>query len=187
MLDPTGSLGYSTYIGGSRGDSGNAIAVDSDGNTYVTGSTSSDDFRTVSPFQAAIGGGLDAFVFKLNTRGSQFTHGYSTYLGGNGDDYGSGIAVDSAGNAYVTGATASTDFPTAVPFQATSGGGDDAFVTKVNPTGSVLLYSTYLGGNGLDGGYGIAVDSAGNAYVTGATASTNFPTANPFQATYGGG
>ncbi len=107
---------------------------------------------------------------------------YSTYLGGSGDDQGNGIAVDSSGSAYVTGQTVSTNFPTSSPLQAVFGGGPDAFVAKLNPTGSALVYSTYLGGSGEDFGYGIAVDSAGNAYVTGFTSSTDFPTANPLQA-----
>ena len=119
------------------------------------------------------GGGGDAFVTKLNPTGSALV--YSTYLGGSSDDSGYGIAVDSAGNAYVTGWTDSTDFPTMNPLQAAyGGGGDDAFVTKINPTGSALVYSTYLGGSGGDAGTGIAVDSAGNAYVTGHTDSTDF-------------
>src|SRR5206468_308698 len=107
---------------------------------------------------------------------------YSTYLGGSNDDAGFGIAVDSAASAYITGETDSTDFPTGNPTQAASGGGKDAFITKVNPAGSALLYSTYLGGNGFDNGYGIAVDSAASAYVTGETDSTDFPTANPIRA-----
>ncbi len=125
---------------------------------------------------------------KLNPTGTALV--YSTYLGGTGDDVGYGIAVDTAGNAYVTGNTGSTDFPTtAGAFQTTYGGGEfDAFVTKLNPTGTALVYSTYLGGTGDDYGYGIAVDTAGNAYVTGVTDSTDFPTtAGAFQTTYGGG
>ena len=111
---------------------------------------------------------------------------YSTYLGGSGGDSGSGIAVDSSGNAYITGNTFSTDFPTASPFQAALGGTDDAFVIKLNAVGSAVVYATYLGGSGGDSGNGIAVDSSGNAYVTGSTSSTNFPTASPFQGTLGG-
>src|SRR5437899_2363050 len=112
---------------------------------------------------------------------------YSTYLGGSNFDQGFGIAVDSLGNAYVMGTTFSTNFPTFNPFQASNGGDVDAFVTKLNAAGSALVYSTYLGGSGNDRGLGIAVDSLGNAYVTGFTDSTNFPTANPFQASNGGG
>ena len=112
---------------------------------------------------------------------------YSTYLGGSSFDQGVGIAVDAAGQAYVTGLTQSVTFPTASPFQATYGGGDDAFVTKLNAAGTTLLYSTYLGGSSKDWGLGIAVDTAGQAYVTGQTQSTNFPTVTPFQATNGSG
>jgi hypothetical protein len=112
---------------------------------------------------------------------------YSTYLGGSGDDGAYSIAVDSSGNAYVTGRTASTNFPTMNPLQPTYGGGTyDTFVAELNPTGSALVYSTYLGGSGDDGAYSIAVDSSGNAYVTGRTASTNFPTMNPLQPIFGG-
>src|SRR5207244_2467228 len=108
---------------------------------------------------------------------------YSTYLGGSDDDVGNGIAVDGVGSAYITGHTASTNFPTLNPLQASNGGGSaDVFVAKLNASGSALVYSTYLGGSGLDDGFGIAVDGAGSAYVTGHTASTNFPTLNPLQA-----
>ena len=103
------------------------------------------------------------------------------YLGGNNLDYGYGIVVDSSGNAYVTGRTDSTNFPLVNPLQATIGGPGDAFVTKINATGSQLVYSTYLGGSGYEAGDGIAVDGSGNAYVTGTTASTNFPLVNPLQ------
>ncbi len=180
-LDPTGStLVYSTYLGGSGGESGNGIAVDASGNAYVTGFTNSANFPTKNPFQAALGGGGDAFVAKLDPTGSALV--YSSFLGGTMDDFGNGIAVDSSGNAYATGNTLSTNFPTKNPLQAASGGARDAFVAKLNAAGSALVYSTYVGGSGEDSGNGIAVDSAGNTYVTGLTRSTNFPTASPFQA-----
>jgi len=126
-------------------------------------------------------GGVDAFVAAFDPTGQTLL--YSTYLGGSGDDYGQGIAVDSVGDAYVTGYTGSTNFPTSNPLQPTNHGGADAFVAALDPAGATLLYSTYLGGSAGDVGYGIAVDSAGNAYVTGSTGSTNFPTSNPFQPT----
>jgi hypothetical protein len=127
-------------------------------------------------------------VAKLNPTGSALV--YATYLGGSGFDRGFGIAVDAAGQAYVTGQTDSLNFPIAgSPFQTTSGGGTyDAFVAKLNAASTMLVYSTYLGGSGFDWGNGIAVDAAGNAYVTGETTSSNFPvTSNPFQAQSGGG
>ena len=179
------ALVYSTYLGGSASDAGLDIAVDSAGNAYVTGDTSSTNFPTANPLQPASGGGTDAFVAKLNAAGTALV--YSTYLGGSGNDVGSGIAVDSAGNAYVTGNTVSTNFPTANPLQPASGGGTDAFVAKLNAAGTALVYSTYFGGSASDAGRDIAVDSAGNAYVTGNTSSTNFPTANPLQPVTGGG
>jgi hypothetical protein len=180
-IDP---LIYSTYLGGSGDDSAWAIAVDSSGNAYITGSTYSTDFPTMNPLQPAYGGNLDAFVAKLNPSGSALV--YSTYLGGSLFDSATGIAVDSSGNAYVTGGTESTDFPTMNPLQPANGGYFDAFVTKLNPSGSALVYSTYLGGSDYDDGNEIAVDSSGNAYITGSTSSTNFPTENPFQPVYGG-
>ena len=183
VIDPT--LVYSTYLGGSISDDGYGIAVDAAGSAYVTGLAGSTDFPTASPLQAAYGGGGDAFVSKLNAAGSALL--YSTYLGGSGEDYGYGIAVDADGSAYVTGGTTSTDFPTVNPLQAANGGGTDAFVSKLDAAGCALLYSTYLGGSGGDGGAGIAVDAAGSAYVSGSTSSTNFPTANPLQAASGGG
>src|SRR5205823_3600840 len=121
---------------------------------------------------------------KINNVGSARV--YSTYLGGSTSDEAHGIAVDGSGNAYVTGGTISTDFPTTNPLQASSGGGFDAFLTKINTAGSARIYSTYLGGAGVDFGYGIAVDGPGNAYVTGYTSSTNFPTTNPLQLSNGG-
>ena len=192
-LNATGTaLVYSTYLGGTGSDASDGIAVDASGNAYVTGYTNSPNFPvTPGAFQATNGGGSgDAFVAKVNATGTALV--YSTYLGGTGDDYGYGIAVDSSGNAYVTGQTSGTDFPvTTGAFQATNGGlpgSYDAFVTKVNTTGTALVYSTYLGGTGYEEGDGIAVDANGNAYVSGYTESTNFPLPPaPLQATNGGG
>jgi hypothetical protein len=186
-LSPSGaSLVYSTYLGGSGNDGATGITIDSAGNLYVTGVTTSTDFHTANPLQATHGGGLfDAFVAKLNPSGNQLV--YSTYLGGSGEDRGFRIAADAAGNAYVTGDTNSTDFPTANASQKSDGGGVDAFVAKLNPSGSQLVYSTYVGGSGIDCGTAVAVDSAGSAFVTGFTSSLDFPTANPLQQSYGGG
>src|SRR5260370_5871111 len=166
---------YSTYLGGNSTDNGGGIAVDSSGNAYVIGSTISPNFPTKNPFQASLGGNADVFVTKFSADGQSLV--YSTYLGGNGDDFpGRIIAVDSSGNAYVTGNTSSTNFPTKNPFQATYGGNVDAFVTKLSADGQSLIYSTYLGSGDNDVGFGIAVDSSPNAYFTGFTSSTNFPT-----------
>jgi beta-propeller repeat-containing protein len=186
-LNPDGSaLVYSTYLG--SGDGGFGIALDSSGNAYVTGFAGSTQFpTTIGAFQTTFGGGfLDTFVTKLNPDGSGLV--YSTYLGGSDDEEGLGIAVDSSGSAYVTGWTFSIDFPTTTgAFQTTLGGFQDVFVTKLNPNGSALVYSTYLGGNDVDKSFGIAVDSSGNAYVTGETFSTNFATTpGAFQVASGG-
>ncbi len=212
-LDPTGSLIFSTFLGGSGDDFGNGVAVDSSGNAYVTGDTRSTNFPTAGPpFQSTCGacssGQSNAFVAKLNAAGSALV--YSTFLGGSGNvsggDFGNGIAVDASNNAYVTGTTSSTNFPLASPIQASfvlqtcSSGyygygpytepcGNTAFVTKLNAAGSGLAYSTYVGASGgnFENGRGIAVDTAGNAYVTGTTTS-NFPlTPGAFQLVPGGG
>ncbi len=184
-INHSGSLVYSTYLGGSGGDDGFGIAVDSAGNAYVTGYTDSTNFPTANPLQATPGGNGDAFVSKINSSGTALS--YSTYLGGGNLDWGYGIAVDNTGNAYVTGYTASTNFPTSNPFQAANAGGYDIFVTQINPSGSGLVYSTYLGGSGNDYGRSIAVDATGSAYISGYTASTNFPTASPLQPEFAGG
>jgi len=185
-FNPAGSaLVYSTYLGGSVGDIGNGIVVDSSGSAYVTGVTFSTDFPTMNPFQASLAGTENAFVTKFSPAGSTLV--YSTYLGGSTSaTSGIGIAVDSSGSAYVTGVTFSTDFPTMNAFQPTLGGGSDAFVTKFNPIGSALVYSTYLGGSQDDFGSAIVVDISGSAYVTGSTSSAIFPTKNPFQASLAG-
>jgi hypothetical protein len=141
-------LVYSTYIGGSRDEVGFGIAVDGSGNAYVTGYTESTDYDvTPGAFQTTNGGGRDVFVTKLNATGTALV--YSTYIGGSDDDRGNAIAVDGSGNAYVTGWTTSTDYDvTPGAFQTTNGGGNDVFVTKLNATGTDLLYSTYIGGSG---------------------------------------
>jgi hypothetical protein len=186
-------LVYSTYLGGAdfEMDEGfdalarrvGAIAVDSAGNAYVTGSTKSTDFpATAGAFRTAHAGLNDVFVSKLNPSGTQLV--YSTFLGGDDNDRGHGIAVDSAGNAFVSGEAVSRDFPTtADAFQTTSGGGfSDLFVTRLNAAGSALTYSTYLGGTGSELPGRLALDSGGNVYASGSTASFDFPTtAGAFQ------
>jgi hypothetical protein len=184
VIDP---LVYSTYIGGISNEVGRGIAVDGSGNAYVTGYTRSTDYDvTPGAFQTTNGGGRDVFATKLNATSTALV--YSTYIGGSGDEVGRGIAVDGSGNAYVTGTTSSTNYPvTPGAFQTTKGGGEDVFVTKLNATGTALVYSTYIGGSDSDGGYAIAVDGSGNAYVTGTTSSTNYPvTPGAFQTTNGG-
>lgn len=185
-LNPAGSaLLYSTFFGVFENVVGQAIAVDSNGNAYITGSTTANFFTTVTPppppfpitpngFQQTFGGGTDnAFVAVIDASGKSAL--YSSYLGGSTEDIGYGIAVDSNANAFVTGLTYSIDFPTRPgAIQAGYGGAGDAFVSKVSTTAGPLLYSTYLGGSGLDEGKAIAIDTTGNAYVTGLTNSSSF-------------
>jgi uncharacterized protein (TIGR03437 family) len=170
VIDPV--LGFSTFL--SPADP-KGIAVDSAGNVYVAGTETGSVLPTVNPFQGSSKGGLDAFVAKFNSTGTALI--YSTYLGGSEQDQGYALAVDAAGNAYVTGTTYSPDFPTVNAFQSTkaSQGSRTAFVTKLNPAGSALVYSTYLGGSSFDEAYGIAVDRVGNAVVVGVTGSDDFP------------
>jgi hypothetical protein len=188
-LDPSGSaLVYSTYLGGSNYDTPYGIAVDSSGDAYVTGNTNSSDFPTTAgAFQTSLAGIYSAFVTKLDPSGSALV--YSTYLGGSNYDIGGGVAVDGSGNAYVTGGTGSTDFPTASPLQGALRGTVNAFVTELNPTGSAPVYSTYLGGSGSDYGVRIAIDSGRNAYVAGSTTSPDFNgvSSGSIQPAYGGG
>ncbi|MFZ5808833.1 MAG: SBBP repeat-containing protein [Chloroflexota bacterium] len=174
------ALVYCGYIGGSSDDFGKSIAVDTAGNAYVTGSTNSTEAAfpvTVGPDTTYNGGSTDAFVSKVNANGTALV--YCGYIGGSEWDLSDSIVVDAAGNAYVTGSTNSTEvtFPVAVGPDLTYNGSNDAFVTNVNVSGTALAYSGFIGGSGKDEGYGIAVDPAGNAYVTGATASTqaSFP------------
>lgn len=174
---------YSTYLGGSSLDYGNAVAVDSSGNSYFTGYTYSSDFpSTPGAFRST--GDIDVFVCKFNASGSTLI--YSALLGGSGGDYGNGIGVDAAGSAYITGKSYSDDFPiTPDAVQPSMTGYESAFVTKLNPAGTALVFSTYLGGNGMASGNAIALDKAGNAWVTGETDSSNFPTVQPIQSELG--
>jgi hypothetical protein len=186
-LSPTGSaLVYSTFLGGAGNDFGTGVAVDASGHAFVIGHTASRNFPQTNGFQSGFGGGLeDGFVAKLNPTGSGLV--YSTFLGGGGDDFATGIAVDTSGNVHVTGFTHSMNFPTASPLQPARASPPDAFVLKLNAAGSELVYSTYFGGSGIDVGLGIAVDAAGNAHVTGSTMSTDFSITNALQPTYRGG
>jgi hypothetical protein len=189
-LNPTGSsLVYSTYIGGSGDDIAHGMALDANGNVFIAGETqdAAVDFPTTAgAFDTTNGGAFDAFVAKLNASGTALT--YSTFLGGATFDFGFGVAIDAAGNAYVAGETQSADFPTvAGSFDTTHNGSDDAFLTKVNPSGTGLIYSTFLGGSGTDVGRGVAVDSIGNAYVTGQAAATFPSVAGSFDTTQNGG
>ena len=180
-INPSGSsLVWLTYLGGATNDDARAIALDKDGNSYITGTTDSKDFPVANPFQAKLGGGPDAFVTKINPDGTALL--YSTFFGGKSTDTARGIAVSDAGQAFIIGSTASADLPVKNPLQASQGGGvSDAFVAKFSATGTALEYSTWLGGSGEDIGYAIAVDKTGNAYVTGNTRSSNFPLADAIQ------
>lgn len=174
VIDPT--LAYSTYLGGSGADYGYSIAVDNAGAAYVAGSTTSADFPVAgAPYQATNHGIADVFVTKLNAGGAGLV--YSTYLGGNDNDQGYAIAVDASGDAYVTGSTQANDFPVTSGAYSTHGGGSqDIFVTKLDPAGSTLVYSTYIGQSGQQQANGIALDTVGTAYITdGLIAATSLP------------
>jgi uncharacterized repeat protein (TIGR01451 family) len=181
-----GSLVYSTYLGGSDNDAAMGLAIDASRAVYITGTTSSADFPVAGSAFTRRGTGEDSFVAKLAPDGSSLV--WSGAFGGSGDDNADAIAVDASGNVYVTGATNSFDYPTQFPIQISSGGGDrDAFITKLNPSGTALVYSTYLGGSDRDDANAVAVDATGNVVVAGFTASTNFPTRRALQAANAGG
>ena len=184
-FDTNGNMLYSTYLGGNGDERADGIAVDSLGNMYLSGQTTSANFPTAKPFQPALRGTSNAFVSVLNAQGSGLI--YSTYIGGSGSDAATGIAVDPSGNAYVTGSTTSADFPTANAIRATSAGGTDGFIFKFNAAGSALVYGTYIGGNGTDIPTGIAIDTSSNVYISGRTNSPDFPTVSAFQSTRHGG
>ncbi|MEP6962168.1 MAG: SBBP repeat-containing protein, partial [Acidobacteriota bacterium] len=182
VIDPV--ITYSTYLGGSGMGAVTAVARDSAGNLYAAGWTEAVNFPIAGAAQAANAGGVDSFIVKLSPDGSSLV--YATYIGGSGDDRAAGIAVDSSGQAYVSGATGSSNFPLIAAARSVFVGGKEAFALKLNAVGSVLLYSTYLGGSNYEVATGIAVDTSGNAYVAGDTLSTDFPVLNPTQATIGG-
>ncbi|TFH02139.1 MAG: T9SS type A sorting domain-containing protein [Calditrichales bacterium] len=193
-LNPEGSaLVFSTYIGGDKTDAGYGINVDSIGDVYVSGETWATDFpTTVGAYQTALNGiDYDAFVIKLNSSGNSLI--FSTLLGGTGKDECHDISIDGDGNSYICGTTESSNFPTTagVIQETFIGGGfyakNDAYVAKFNPTATALIYSTYLGGNNIERAWGIETDNHGNAFITGYTQSTDFPTtAGAFQTTLNG-
>lgn len=182
VIDPV--LSYAGFLGGSGADEGQAIAVDSGGNTYIAGSTASANFPRKGAGPRGPAGNVDVFVMKFLANG---VLQYSTYVGGSSLDEATGIAVDASGNAYVVGTTGSTNFPASAAVQAINGGGFDAFALKLDPAGSELLYSTYLGGLGFDEASAVAVSASGDAVIVGQTLSTNFPTVSPRQAANAGG
>ncbi len=173
------SIIYSSYFGGPGQEKAFGIALGPDGDAYITGFSSSPHLGTPNSFQPTRKGGLDAFVARFRLTSPSLM--YATYVGGSKDEWPWGIAVDSSGSAYITGKTDSTDFPVANPIQPSKADGQDAFITKINPSGSALVYSTYLGGDSGEEGWSIKVDSGGNAYIAGFTASSNFPVANAIQ------
>ncbi len=183
VIDPV--LVYSTYLGGSGQDYGLNIDVDTLGDAYVIGTTFSANFPTVNPLLGSYQAGIDVFVAKLSRAGNSLIYG--TYLGGNSDELGWGIEVNTDGEVYLTGATSSADFPTSNPFQWALQGSSDVFVSKLSGTGDSLIFSTYLGGSAGDAGSSIVVDASGASYLTGSTRSTNFPTLNPYQEANHGG
>jgi uncharacterized protein (TIGR03437 family) len=200
VIDPV--LTYATYLGGSAGDYGQAVAMDAQGNIYVTGGTDSSDFPTKAGLSTSFKSkSYVAFVSKINPAASGADSlVYSSYVGGAGGDYGQAIAVDSSGNAYISGFTYSTDFPlnnafqtkinTAANCRGSSGQAvqcPDAFVLALSANGGALVYSSYLGGANYDAAFGIAVDSSGNAYVAGETDSADFPIrGTPYQSKLNG-
>jgi hypothetical protein len=185
-LEPdSGRIVWATFLGSRHRDQGRAIALDRAGAVFVTGSTDSPDFPVAAAVQGRLAGGRDAFVAQLSPDGREL--GYSTFLGGTGNELAYGIALDPTGRAMLTGYTDSVDWPLAGAVQAAAAGGSDAFVAKLAPRGQRLVYSTYLGGAGDDRGWGIASDGAGNAFVAGYTESADFPTARAAQPSLGGG
>jgi hypothetical protein len=189
IIDPV-IFAYQTQVGGSSGERGHSIAVDNDGNAYVTGYTQSTDFPVVNAYNATGDGNTsyaDTFVFKLSANGSNLV--YSTYVGGRRHDYGNAIAVDASGLVYVAGESSSADFPVVNPINATSDGNEfttDVIIFKLSADGTNLLYSTYITGGYYDRGKGIAIDGKGDVYVTGESFSDDFPTVNAYNATGAG-
>jgi hypothetical protein len=188
-LDPTGStMLYSAFLGGNDKDRGYSLAVGKNGYVYVAGLTYSADFPVLNSVQTALAGWYDAFVAALDTSGEGLV--YATYLGGSKGDAAYALALDGNGRVLVTGVTGSSDFPLANPLQSKLGGGNDVFVARLSPSGQTLLNSTYWGGKGNDFGRAIGLDTTGNVYVAGHTASVDFPLfpeGNSLQPQFGGG
>ena len=185
-FSPNGSIVYTTILSSSADDSGQAIAVDATGNVYVAGTTEGSNFpATPGAWQIVSGGGKDGFAAKLNPSGNLV---YASYIGGAGDDIATGIAIDQPGNAYISGYTSSTGFPTTpgVPQPSYGGGPYDAFIVKLNAAGSAAVYATLLGGSGNDQAQSIALDPAGNVCVAGYTNSTDLPVVAAVQPSPGG-
>ena len=183
----TGELAYSTFLGGSGFDAGNAIAAGSGGIAYIAGETTSTNFPTTpGSFDVSSNGSRDVFVTKLLSAGNGLA--FSTFIGGAGDDRATDIAVDATGAAYLIGESTSSNFPTTPStFDSTYNGNRDVVAVKLGAAGNALLYSTYIGGGSKDQGFGLALDGAGNAYLTGYTESSNFPvTAGALRTSYGG-
>lgn len=190
-LDPgqsgSASLLYSSYLGGGSQDEILAIAVDGAGLTYLTGYAQSSNFPTLNPLQASRAGSQDVVLVKLDLSAvGTASLLYATYLGGSSTDRGQGIGLDAQGKVYLTGFTQSANFPTANALQPALGGGRDAMAVKIDLASNSLVYATYLGGGGEDQAGAIAVDGAGNAYLTGFVESVDFPVANAIQASKGG-
>lgn len=185
IIDPLLTLSYASYLGGSAADSAPIIKLDGDGNIYLFGVTSSTDFPVAGAFQGVIGGGQDIFAVKINSDASALV--WATYLGGSGTEIAQNAHFDSSGAILVIGGTTSTDYPTQSPFQAASGGSTDGILTKLDSSGSGLIFSTYIGGSAIDILRCVRLDSTDTIYAVGNSFSSNFPVLNPFQATFAGG
>ncbi len=188
IIDP--ELLFSSYLGGTGNDYCRDVTIDADGNIYLTGYVTSSDFPVKNAYDSTYNGGSpsghDVFVTKIAAGGDSIL--FSTYIGGaTGDERGFSIVVDNTGDAYIAGVTVSTDFPTVNPVQSANAGGKDAFICKLSSTGETLLYSSYLGGSSDDFASGVAIDSSGNVYLAGNTASSDFNiSATPYDNTLDG-
>ena len=185
VIDPI--IESATYLGGGSYEAAHALQLDAQGNVYLAGQAPFPGVFAGGPFQSSDNPGVDAALIKFSPQLN--TIAYYVFVGGTADDIAYSLAVDSQGAAYMTGSTRSTDFPVVNGFQMTPGGGPypDAFITKVAPDGSSLIYSSYLGGSGADQAFAITVDTNGAAYVGGTTGSRNFPVqSGAFQSTFGG-
>lgn len=185
VVDPV-VVDYSTYNGGSGVESIYSLKVDSAGTIYSVGISGSANYPTQSPIQGTFGGGVDDVVVTKYAPGGK-SRVYSTYLGGSGDDFGANLALAGDGSVVISGSTKSSNFPLANALYSSLNGSQDGFVAKLTPAGTSLVFSTFLGGSGVDTADGVALDPSGTVYLSGSTSSANFPKVGAFQATYGGG